>query len=296
MSSGEVGRQAANKSTIWYNVKAFKDAGIKPPTTWRVRQGRRHAQGVGHPAYSIGGADGWTLTDLFENIYLRQAGPAKYDKLSKHQIKWTDPTVKTALTTMGQVLGDSATSPAAPRARCRPTSRRRSSNVFTNTPKAAMVIEGDFVPGVVATTNPVKPVTDYNVFPFPSIDGRARPSSAAATGRSMFKDSPAIRALVNVPRESEARDDLGEARRLLLAEQERAGERVPRRDHPQRRRRRSRKAKTFRFDISDLQPAAFGGTVGQGEFKIFQDFLKNPNNVDGIAAQLEAAAAKAYKK
>src|SRR4029077_10638928 len=52
--------------------------------------------------------------------------------------------------------------------------------------------------------------------------------------------------------------------------------------------------KVFRFDMSDLQPAAFGGTVGQGEFKIFQDFLKNPKNVDGIAAALEAAAAKAY--
>ncbi len=33
----------------------------------------------GTPAYSIGGADGWTLTDLFENIYLRQAGAAKYN-------------------------------------------------------------------------------------------------------------------------------------------------------------------------------------------------------------------------
>ena len=38
------------------------------------------------------------------------------------------------------------------------------------------------------------------------------------------------------------------------------------------------------FDLSDLQPASFGGTVGQGEFKIFQDFLKNPKNVNGIAA------------
>ena len=54
------------------------------------------------------------------------------------------------------------------------------------------------------------------------------------------------------------------------------------------------KAKVFRFDLSDLQPASFGGTVGQGEFKIFQDFLKNPKNVDGIAAALESAAAKAY--
>jgi ABC-type glycerol-3-phosphate transport system substrate-binding protein len=55
-------------------------------------------------------------------------------------------------------------------------------------------------------------------------------------------------------------------------------------------------AKTFRFDLSDLQPAAFGGTVGQGEFKIFQDFLKKPSNVNGIAAALEKSAAAAYKK
>ena len=39
-------------------------------------------------------------------------------------------------------------------------------------------------------------------------------------------------------------------------------------------------AKTFRFDLSDLQPSAFGGTVGQGEFKLFQDFVKNPSDVE----------------
>jgi hypothetical protein len=30
-------------------------------------------------------------------------------------------------------------------------------------------------------------------------------------------------------------------------------------------------------------------------WKLFQDFLKNPSNVDGIAQQLETAAAQAYK-
>jgi hypothetical protein len=53
-------------------------------------------------------------------------------------------------------------------------------------------------------------------------------------------------------------------------------------------------AEVFRFDMSDLQPAAFGGTVGQGMFKLFQDFLQNPDDVDGIATQLEEAAAAAF--
>ncbi len=94
--------KGANKSTIWYNVKAFNDAGVKPPKTWdELVKDAGTLKASGTPAYSIGGADGWTLTDLFENIYLRQAGPAKYDQLSKHQIKWTDPSVITALKTMG---------------------------------------------------------------------------------------------------------------------------------------------------------------------------------------------------
>jgi hypothetical protein len=47
--------------------------------------------------------------------------------------------------------------------------------------------------------------------------------------------------------------------------------------------------------MSDLAPAAFGGTPGQGEWKILQDFLSKPNSVDGTASKLEAAAAKAFK-
>ncbi|MGW1552937.1 hypothetical protein, partial [Streptomyces sp. NPDC002346] len=31
----------------------------------------------------------WTLTDWFENVYLSQAGPEKYDQLAQHKIKWT---------------------------------------------------------------------------------------------------------------------------------------------------------------------------------------------------------------
>ena len=37
------------------------------------------------------------------------------------------------------------------------------------------------------------------------------------------------------------------------------------------------KAKNVAFDMSDQQPAAFGATVGQGEWGLFQDFLRNPS-------------------
>ena len=55
-------------------------------------------------------------------------------------------------------------------------------------------------------------------------------------------------------------------------------------------------ATTVVFDMSDQQPASFGATAGQGEWGLFQAFLRNPKNVNGIATKLEAAAAAAYKK
>ena len=58
------------------------------------------------PACSIGGADGWTLTDLFENLYLRMAGPRSTTSSTRHEIPWTDQSVKDTLTEMGKVFGD----------------------------------------------------------------------------------------------------------------------------------------------------------------------------------------------
>ena len=55
-------------------------------------------------------------------------------------------------------------------------------------------------------------------------------------------------------------------------------------------------AKSVVFDMSDEQPASFGSTTGQGEWGLFQQFLKAPSNVNGIATQLEKAAAASYKK
>ena len=79
--------KAAQKSTVWYNTNVFADAGVKPPETWDelVAAGQTISNSGVEP-YSIGGADGWTLTDLFENIYLRTAGPEKYDQLAAHEI------------------------------------------------------------------------------------------------------------------------------------------------------------------------------------------------------------------
>ena len=56
-------------------TSGLQGAGVEPPKTWaQLLAAAKTMKASGMPAYSIGGADGWTLTDLFENIYLRTAG------------------------------------------------------------------------------------------------------------------------------------------------------------------------------------------------------------------------------
>jgi alpha-glucoside transport system substrate-binding protein len=288
--------KGANKSTVWYNVAAFKNAGVQAPKTWPAfLSAAKTIRASGARAYSIGAADGWTLTDLFENIYLRTAGAKKYDQLSNHTLKWTDASVKAALRTMAQVVGDGDNIAGGTAGALQTDFPTSVSNVFSNSPKAAMVIEGDFVPGVVATSNPLKPITGFNQFAFPAIGGSAPAVMGGGDVVVTFKDNPAVRALIQYlatpqaatiwvkrggftsPNKNVApsayKDTLTRAMATALA-----------------------RASVFRFDLSDLQPAAFGSSTGQGMWKLFQDFVQNPTSVDGTASKLEAAAAKAYKK
>jgi ABC-type glycerol-3-phosphate transport system substrate-binding protein len=287
--------KGANKSTVWFNVKSFKNAGVKAPTTWPAfLAAAKTLKSSGQKAYSIGGADGWTLTDLFENIFLRTAGPAKYDALTSHTLKWTDPSVKTALKTMADVLGDADNIAGGKDGALQTDFPTSVSNVFSDSPKAAMVIEGDFVPGVVASKNPLKPITGYNQFAFPSINGSKPAVMGGGDALIVFKDTPAVRALIKYLLTPQAatiwakRGGFSSPNKLVQASA-----------YPDALSRQTAtalaKATVFRFDMSDLAPSSFGGGGGT-EWKLLQDFLSNPKDVDGAASKLEAAATKAYGK
>src|SRR3954466_13873182 len=140
--------KGANKSTVWYNVGAFKNAGIQPPKTWDdFLKAAKTLKASGTPAYSLGAADGWTLTDLFENIYIRQSGPDKYDQLSDHKIKWTDPSVKDALKMMSGVFSDTSNIVGGVNGALQADFPTSVSKVFVDPAKATIVIEGEYIAG-----------------------------------------------------------------------------------------------------------------------------------------------------
>jgi alpha-glucoside transport system substrate-binding protein len=288
--------KASNKSTLWYNVHAFKTAGVKAPKTWKqLISAAKTIKASGTPPYSLCGSSGWTLTDLFENIYLRAFGTAKYNALSAHKIKWTDPSVTKALTYMKQIITGSnlygGTSGALQTAypQC-------VDFAYTTPPKAAIVLEADFVANEILQATKAKPVKDFNVVPFPSITTGANASAIETSGDEIitFRDTPAIRAFVKylaTPKAAVIWAKLGGFGTGNL--------KVPASAYPDAITRATEtplaKAKAAVFDMSDNQPAAFGSTTGQGEWGIFQKFLQNPSNIKSIQQQLEASAKKAYK-
>jgi len=283
--------KAINKSTIWYNVAAFEDAGIEPPETWDdliAAADTLNASGI--PAYSLAGADGWTITDLFENVYIRTAGVDMYDQLARHEIPWTDQSVKDALTRMGEIYSNDSNIAGGREAALQTDNAGSISRVLTDDPEAAMVIEGDFVPTAVETT--LEPETGYNVFTFPSIDGSAPAVVGAGDFVTMFEDSPAAQALVEYLTSVEAAEQWAE--RGIATPNKNVDDSLYPNELVRTTATAIAEAETFRYDLSDLQPSAFGATVGQGLFKLFQDFLATPDDIDGVTQQMEEAAQDAF--
>jgi alpha-glucoside transport system substrate-binding protein len=283
--------KGANKSTVWYNVPVFEDAGVEPPEDWDgFLTAAETLKSSGVPAYSIGAADGWTLTDLFENIYLRTAGGEKYDQLAEHEIPWTDPSVKEALTEMGKILGDPENVAGGATGALQTDFPTSVTQVYSDPPKAAQVIEGDFVGAVISDETTAEPETGYNVYAFPEIKDSGPVVMGGGDVMVMFKDNPAARALMLYLATPEAAE-IWAAKGGFSSPNKNVDPEVYPDELVKKTATDLANAEVFRFDMSDLMPGAFGSDA---LFTLLQDFQKSPDDVDGITTKLEAAAKTAY--
>ncbi len=287
--------KAANKSLIWYNAQVFENAGASEPKTWdELLNTAQTVYDSGVTPFSVGGADGWTLTDWFENVYLSQAGPEKYDQLAQHKIKWTDPSVKEALTTLAQVWGKKDWIAGGASGALQTEFPASVTQTFTggDQPKAAMVYEGDFVQVNIADTK-AKVGTDAKVFPFPKAGGTA-PVVSGGDAAVILKDSEGAQALATFLASPEAATIQAKLGGYLSPNKNVAISSYPNEVQQKIAKALIASGDDFRFDMSDQAPQAFGGTPGKGEWKDLQDFLKNPTDVAGTQRQLESDAAAAY--
>jgi len=94
------------KSLVWYSPKAFTAAGYKVPTTWDEMMTLSNtiaAAGQAKPwcgGISSGTATGWPATDWLEQVVLRQGGGDVYDKWISHDLKFSSPEITGAMQTV----------------------------------------------------------------------------------------------------------------------------------------------------------------------------------------------------
>jgi alpha-glucoside transport system substrate-binding protein len=283
--------KAAEKSLIWYRPSAFTAGGIRqPPRTWnQLLSDAARLRAVGIQPFAIGGHDGWTLTDWFENVYLATAGPRRYQELAENKIKWTDPSVKTALRQLAMIFGDPSLIGSSAQA-LNTTFEQSVSDVFGTHPKAAMVFEGDYVRSFLPAGYPP---SQAKFFTFPTQEPSASaPIEVGGNVAVLLSNSAAGKRLLRFLATPQAGEIWARGGGFISPNHN-----VPLRDYPDAISRqlaaRVADASTVGFGISDQEPPAFGSDPAQGMWAIFQQFLAHPQNVDGITRELQAGATAA---
>lgn len=286
------------KSLVWYNPKAFASAGYQIPQTWdelMTLSDKMVAQGK--TPWSIGlesgAASGWPGTDWIEDIMLRTVKPEIYDKWVNHEISWTDSAVKRAW----EIFGDIARSDKyvyGGAATALTTNFGDAPNVlFTSPPRAYMHKQATFIKSFILNYDPtLKPGEDFSFFPFPSIDPEyGTPALGAADMFAVFNNTPEAQALMRYLATAGAQEiwvvQLGKLS---------ANRRVNPSAYPDDLTREAAQilasAQTFRFDGSDLMPAA----VGSGSFwSGILDYVGG-EDLDSVLKRIEETAVDAYKK
>jgi len=163
-----------SKSVVWYHPASFKANHFKIPNTWaQLLAITKKYKAKGKTPWAVGAKDSWTLTDWFENVYIRTAGPQKYLSLFTGKTKFTDASVKKALTYFTTLLNNKNVAGGLEGA-LGTKFVDGIGQVFGTKPKAQLYVEGGFVGGIATqqVNTKLKPLKTINSFPFPTINAK----------------------------------------------------------------------------------------------------------------------------
>ena len=286
--------KVANKSLIWYNPTAFTAGGYDIPTTWvelialsdKIVSDGKTPWAIG---FESGAASGWPATDWLEDIMLRTAGPDVYDKWVSHEIPWTDPAVKTAWETFGEIVGKEDYQYGGTTGTLTANFGDAPAPLFTDPPGAYMHRQASFITGFFPEG--VEAVTDYDFFPFPPIDpAYGTPVLGGADLIVMFNDTPEARELMKYLATPQPQEIWAAAGGFISPHKG-----VNLDAYPDELTKKMAdmvvKAEVFRFDASDLMPAA----VGAGSFWSGTLDYVGGVDLDTVLGDIEASSVEAYK-
>ncbi len=284
------------KSMVWYSPKAFAAAGYEVPKTWEELMALSDQMVAdGNTPWCIGvesgAASGWPGTDWIEDIMLRIVPPETYDAWVNHGIAWTNEKVMEAFEIFGKIAKDEKYVYGGPNAVLTINFGDSPDALFSDPPNAFMHRQATFIKSFFLEHFPdLVAGEDFDFFPFPPIyEEYGTPALGSADMLAMFNDTPEARAFIKYVASAPAQEiwvaELGK-----LAPNKKVDPMIYPDDITRKAAQFLAEASVFRFDGSDLMPAA----VGSGSFWTgILDYVSG-ESLENVLMQIEASALDAY--
>lgn len=286
--------KASNKSLIWYNPSAFSAAGYDIPATWDelIALSDKIVSDGGIP-WAIGfeseAASGWPATDWIEDIMLRTAGPDVYDEWVSHEIPWTDEVVKNAWEVFGEIVLNEGYQYGGTTGTLTTNFGDSPAQLFTDPPGAYMHRQASFITGFFPEG--LEAGTDYDFFPFPSINPEyGVPVLGGADLIVMLNDTPEAREFMEYLATAEPQEIWAARGGGFISPNKSVNIDVYPDELTKKMAEMVVGAEVFRFDASDLMPAA----VGSGSFWTGALDYVSGEDLDTILGEIEDSAVDAY--
>ena len=284
-----------SKSTFWYKPPSFAEQQFSTPETYDELVAIADAYvAAGKTPLSIGGADGWTLTDWFENIYIRVAGPENYNNLFvTHDVAWTDPTVVETMELWAEMIAPTDEKLVGGAAGTNSTGFIDAWDLVLGG-DAEMYYEGGFMGNFARENFPdLEGGTDYTFFNFPEINAEyGKPVVGGGDFAVAFSNRPETSAFIDFLATEEANATWATAESgARITPHQGVSETLFVDPLTALEAGFIKAAEIFVFDGSDLAPGAVGGDA---MFTGFQRFIEDPTDIAGVLDFIETAAEGAY--
>lgn len=278
------------KSFVWYPKKAFEAAGYKIPKTWDdLKKLSDQIVADGGVPWSIGiesgGATGWVATDWMEDIMLRTAGPAVYDKWVNHEIPFNDPAVVKAAEIMSEIWMNEKYTYGGPMNILTTFFGDAITPLFDDPPTAWLHRQGNFITGFMPERIQANLEEEVGVFALPEIDPKwGTPVLGGGDQFVAFNDRPEVMQLMEYFTTWESAAPWAKAGGAMFPHKDSNFD-----DYSSDIERNLAKilvnAEVFRFDASDLMP----GEVGAGTFWTGMADMVGGVPIEDVLDQIEAS-------
>ena len=251
-----------SKSTMWFRPDRFKTLGVTTPSDFAsFTKLLGDIKGKGQAPMGLGAADSWTLTDWFENIYAKQAGPEKYDQLFSGKLPWSDASVAAAVDTMKSAIKEDFVAGGITAALGR-SFTDGIGQAFSANPQAVIYYEGGFVGGIATgqTNTALKIGESIDWFDFPAV-GSGKTVTIGGDVIAAFTTKPGVKDFIAYMTSADSGTVWAGTGAVISPVKSVPASAYPN-DLAKREAAQVANASAVRFDGSDLLPSGGGDNLG----------------------------------